>query len=405
MSRGRAFLITRIFVCGTILWAGLAGAQTTDRISAFDSKITVDRDRTMHVQEKFEIANDSGLFDSGIHRRLGISPASAQRAKPGSYEIIGARIDGHDAVLHTSEDRDVLDVGIATQAGTFPRGNHVIELTYTAKYQFAIYDSSEDLNRGITDVWPVPLGKATIELNLPKGIPEETDISAATGTFDHSQFDCVRTPLPSGVRFETTHSLPPGSYLLISARFPHPGYFISDAKEGGFRAVRENHRNLVPWLASLCGLLVFIAAGVIVWRRAPRTHNAPSGASADDPSSPGFWREVIKVYCFPMVMFGLAIAPGLNFTYSLHNGISWFFAPLGFPWVLVRILLKIAKGSEASRRRYKRFFKLTIPSYIVIALPLSWAASTSIHMTFGMRISTWTFFAVMVSPFPWWYLT
>lgn len=93
-----------------------------------------------------------------------------------------------------------------------------------------------------------------------------------------------------------------------------------------------------------------------------------------------------------MVMFALAIIPGLNFTYSGHGGISWFFAPLCFPWAIVRMLIKIAKGSEASGLWYKRFFKITIPSYVVIALPLSWAAAASIHMTFGLPISTWAFF-------------
>ena len=67
--------------------------------------------------------------------------------------------------------------------------------------------------------------------------------------------------------------------------------------------------------------------------------------------------------------------------------------------------MKIAKGPEACRGWYKGFFKKTIPSYIAISLPLSWAAATSIRTTFGLPISTWTFYALMVSPFPWWYFT
>ena len=126
---------------------------------------------------------------------------------------------------------------------------------------------------------------------------------------------------------------------------------------------------------------------------------------AADNSSPVFWREIIRIYRFPMVMFALAIVPGLNFTYSGHGGISWFFVPLCFPWVIGRTFFKIAKGSDESRRWYKRFFKLTVPSYIAIALPLSWATTTSISLTFGLSISTWAFFALMVSPFPWWYFT
>jgi hypothetical protein len=116
-----------------------------------------------------------------------------------------------------------------------------------------------------------------------------------------------------------------------------------------------------------------------------------------------FWREVTGTYGFPIMMFALAIIPGFNFTYSGHGGISWLVAPLCFPWVVLRALIKTMRVSGASRTWYKGFFKITIPSYIAIALPLSWAATTSIRTTFGLPISTWSFFALMVSPFPWWY--
>lgn len=403
MKRHKPSLIFPFFVCGTFLCAAIVGAQPTDRILAFDSRITVDRDRTMHVQERFEIANDTGLFDVGFHRRLWIKRVSPQRVKAGSFQSVGAKVDGDRALSSTSEDGGVFDIRIATEAGTLSRGNHVIELSYTAKYQFAIYKNFEDLNQDISGEWPVSIEKATVELNFPEKLPEEAGISADTGTDSKFQFDCVRTDLPSGVKFETTHSLAPGNRLFISARFPHSGYFVSNVKEDGFRAVLENHPLFVPGLVSLCGFVIFAAVGSIVWRRAPRRVDATSTVPAQ--SSLNFWREVIRIYRFPMFMFALAIIPGLNFTYSGHGGISWFFVPLCFPWVIVRILIKIAKGSASSSMWYKRFFKITIPSYVVVAFPLSWAAAASIHMSFGLPISTWAFFALMVSPFPWWYFT
>ena len=397
-------LVLCLLVCGTFLCGEVVRAQSTDRISAFESRITIDRDRTIHVRETFEIANDAGLFDSGFHRRLRIKAANPQRVKPGSFQLIGANIDGSDAVVRTSADSEVFDFGIATKTGTLPRGSHAIELNYTAKNQFAIYGNFEDLNQNLSGQWPVSIEKAAVELNFPEGLPEDSGISASTGTGSNFQFDCVRTDSRTGVRFDATHSLTPGNSLFISARFPHPGYFVSNVKEGGFRAVLENHPLLFPLLVSLCGSIVFAAAGFIVWRRVPK-RLAAADLLPDDGSSPNFWREVITVYCFPIVMFALAIVPGLNFTYSGHGGISWFFVPLCFPWVIARILFKIGRGSEASRRWYKRFFRITIPSYIAIALPLSWVAATSIRVTFGLPISTWAFFALMVSPFPWWYFT
>jgi hypothetical protein len=116
------------------------------------------------------------------------------------------------------------------------------------------------------------------------------------------------------------------------------------------------------------------------------------------------WREVVRVYGFAGVMFALAIIPVLNFTYSGHGGISWFFVPFCFPYVLFRGILDISKASEASRRWYVRFFAVSIPVYIILAIPLSWASTTSIRSTFGLQISTGSFLGTMVCPVPWWYL-
>lgn len=403
MKLHKASFAFSLFVGGLLLCSGITGTQTADGILSFDSKITVDRDRTIHVQEKFEIANENGLFDGGIHRRLLIKSVSPQRVKTGSFEAVAAKVDGEPAAVSTSEDGRFFDIRIATVAGTLSRGNHVIDLSYTALHQFAIYKNFEDLNQEITGEWPVSVEKATVELSFPDKLPEDAGISANTGTDSKFQFDCVRTDLPSGVRFETSHSLPTGDHLLISGRFPHSGYFVSNVKEDGFRAFKENHPLFVPGLVSFCGLIAFAAIGAFVWIRASGKVDAISPIPAQ--VSPTFWREVISTYAFPLVMFAFAIIPGLNFTYSGHGGICWFFVPLCFPWVIVRILVKIAKGTAASSKWYKRFFKITIPSYVAIALPLSCAAVTSIHTSFGLSVSAWAFFAVMVSPFPWFYFT
>jgi hypothetical protein len=73
--------------------------------------------------------------------------------------------------------------------------------------------------------------------------------------------------------------------------------------------------------------------------------------------------------------------------------------------VVLRATFKITKGPEESRNWFKTFYKTTLPTYIVLALPSSWAATTSIRATFGLIVSPWKFFAIMVSPFPWWYFT
>jgi hypothetical protein len=122
-------------------------------------------------------------------------------------------------------------------------------------------------------------------------------------------------------------------------------------------------------------------------------------------SASGYWWEALITYFFPMVLFALAIIPALNHVYSGHGGLAWFIAPLCFPWVIARALFKVTLGSRSARRWYWRFYKVTLPSYIALALPLSWAATASIETAYGLQVSPWLFFGMMISPFPWLYFS
>jgi hypothetical protein len=128
-----------ILVCGTI-----ANAQPGDCILTFDSKIRISRDRTLHGDERFEITNNHGFFDTGFHRQLRIKPSGPQRAKAGSFQDIWAKVDGSDAAIRTVQNNEVLDIGISLELAGLSRGKHVIELGYEARHQFLVYDDFED---------------------------------------------------------------------------------------------------------------------------------------------------------------------------------------------------------------------------------------------------------------------
>jgi hypothetical protein len=129
------------------------------------------------------------------------------------------------------------------------------------------------------------------------------------------------------------------------------------------------------------------------------------GAASDRRPAPDLGREIRRTYGFPLVMFALAIIPGLNFTYSGHGGPSWFLIPLCGPYIVLRGIIKLIAAPTETFAWYLKFFALTIPSYIALAFPLSWAATTSLQHTFGLTIPVWTFMAIMISPFPYWYFS
>jgi hypothetical protein len=118
---------------------------------------------------------------------------------------------------------------------------------------------------------------------------------------------------------------------------------------------------------------------------------------------PSFFRTVIGVYGFSFVMLLLAVLPGLNFAYSGHGGLAWFFIPLCGPWVTLRALYKIWHASGTTRKWYLWFFKVTFPAYIVSSLVLSWLAAMALQSTYGSTFPVRALFLDMVSPIPLWY--
>ena len=132
---------------------------------------------------------------------------------------------------------------------------------------------------------------------------------------------------------------------------------------------------------------------------------ARGGATKDRSVDPDLWREIRRTYGFPLTMFALAIFPVLNFSYSGHGGISWFFIPLCFPYIFLRTIVKLLKAPAATFAWYRGFFAITIPTYIALAFPLSWAATASLRHSFGLTVPIWSFMAIMISPFPYWYFS
>ena len=264
MDSQRSLRFVRAVLYSVLLSSAIANAQPGDRISRFDSKITVAKDRTLYVDEEVEITNDNGFLDRGFHRQLPVKAAGPQRTRAGSFQDIRASVDGSDALVRTTRKDEFWDVEISMAPAGWSRGKHLIELSYTAKHQFLVYDDFEDLNQNTSGQWPIPIDRASVELNFPSGIPSGASISADTASGTGSLFDCVRTNLPLGVRFDTSHSLEPNNRLFISARFYPRGYFVSNFDEDGVRAVLENHPRLYPWIAFFFGLIIFTSSAFLV---------------------------------------------------------------------------------------------------------------------------------------------
>ena len=121
------------------------------------------------------------------------------------------------------------------------------------------------------------------------------------------------------------------------------------------------------------------------------------------PYRRSFIGEIAISFGFPLAMFAMGILPGCNRMYSGHGGLAWLIVPLCFPYVILRALIMCNTGQVQRRAWFRHFYAISIPAYLMISLPLSWAVSASVHHSFGLAVSAWTLFTLMVSPLPWLY--
>ena len=256
----------------TPLWFAHADGNSASRILNFESKVVITKNRDLAVMERIEISNANGYFDSGLHRYLSVKRVNAQRRKPGSFESIHATVDGRDAQVN-SEQSDIFHIGIPAEGGSWSRGTHIIELSYTARNQLTDYGDYQDLNQDITGEWQVPMEMVTVELDFPEGVPHQLSISADTGTEADFKFDCERTELPFGIKFETTHPLLPGQRLFISARLMQAGYFAPDSADG-IRGLFAKHPLLSPTVWGLGSLFVLIGFAYVLAKGNPSSNVA-----------------------------------------------------------------------------------------------------------------------------------
>ncbi|SRR6266566_3963484 len=111
------------------------------------------------------------------------------------------------------------------------------------------------------------------------------------------------------------------------------------------------------------------------------------------------FRLGIRVYGFPAAMVLIGLVPVVNaFAYSGHGGPAWLALPLTFPYVLLRLGLAYFRSNPLDRARVRRFGIISVPTYVVVSAPLSWAATYSINTWLGTSLPWTQFWAVMLLP-------
>ena len=107
---------------------------------------------------------------------------------------------------------------------------------------------------------------------------------------------------------------------------------------------------------------------------------------------------VWSVYGFAIVMFVVALIPGVNLVYSGHGGPAWFLVPFAFPVSVLRLYLYYRREPLANKASARRFCVFSVAAYFPISLLACFLAALSIEKSLGLPVSVLFFWGLFTFP-------
>lgn len=73
--------------------------------------------------------------------------------------------------------------------------------------------------------------------------------------------------------------------------------------------------------------------------------------------------------------------------------------------MILRARVKLGRVPPERFLGYRNFLAITIPLYLLLPFPAAAAGTHCLRHSVGLNISTWTFMAITISPYPYWYFS
>src|ERR1041385_1893086 len=150
-------------------------AQTeteTERISSFDSRITVNTDGSMQVVETVVVESAGIAIVHGIYRDF----PTRYTDRAGNhysvlFDITGVRRDGNSEPYHTENLSNGIRVYFGSSSYDLPAGTHSYQFSYRTNRQLGFFRDHDELYWNVTgNAWKFPIDAATATVLLPANV-------------------------------------------------------------------------------------------------------------------------------------------------------------------------------------------------------------------------------------------
>jgi len=325
MKANNKISLSRLAVAGALLVAGAALCEANERITSFESAITVHSNASVEVRETISVNVEGQKIQRGIFRdiptryrdRLG----NKVRVDLDVFEV--TRNEAAETYSIEQKDGGMLAEGkvrirIGNKDVMLRHEPQKYGIKYRTNRQIGYFENHDEIYWNVTgNDWEFAIDHVIATVHLPPGISrDQIKIEAYTGKFGETGKDYKAEVAADGtVRFESTRALAAGEGLTIVVGWPKGHVYQPTAREIFFYTIRDNRSSL----AALLGLVAALLYYSIVWVR----HGKDPGKGVIVPRyeppenlSPGAARYIWKMgydsKCFAASLINLGVNGNLR---------------------------------------------------------------------------------------------
>ncbi|HEX3155487.1 MAG TPA: DUF2207 domain-containing protein, partial [Candidatus Angelobacter sp.] len=251
-------------ICFLLLVAAVPAAAQTERITSFDSRITVDSDGSMQVVETIAVESAGVDIVHGIYRDF--PTRYKDRAGKGYsvlFDIVDVRRDGNLEPYHTEDLSNGVRIYFGSSSYALPDGSHTYQFSYRTNRQLGFFSDHDELYWNVTgNAWKFPIDVATATVVLPPNVRSQVkDLSGYTGLAGEKGKAYTARRDEDGNPTFRAENLAPQQGLTIAVSWPKG--LIAEPTAAQKRAwfIADNKSNLV----GLAGVVLVLLYYVMIW--------------------------------------------------------------------------------------------------------------------------------------------
>ena len=246
--------------------------RAEERITGFDSRITVEQNGLLTVIETIAVVAEGNEIKRGIYRDFptDYTDRLGRRVRVG-FTPLAVERDGRPEPYHLKEMGNGVRVYVGQEEVFLDSGPHTYTLIYQTTRQIGFFADYDELYWNVTgNDWSFPIDTATATIVLPPGTPI-LQHAVYTGPQGSTAAAAEMTAKENdSISFRTTAPLAPHEGLTVAVAWPKGVIAAPDSVDEAVFLVRDN----LVLLTAATGLLALLVYYLFVWNRVGRDPEA-----------------------------------------------------------------------------------------------------------------------------------